>query len=256
MRGSLTSFTRRKSPGPAPPTATGGRELTDEERRLMPVGFEAVGEAVAAGRSPVAACAVLGRHLASDGASLGEALSGLAATCAAVGGAEPDFSATEALSVAWSEATLEFLHEVSCEDPLTGLATLPHLRSRLSEVYRDAQQRGTSVRSTRALVVVDVRPASRRMRPEAREAPFVRALRMAAVAQVFRAVFGGGETVTRVGPDRAVALVRRTPEIGDRIRLVRERVLGLDLVSDARVWVEGLPADGRLAVRVLSELTR
>ena len=49
-------------------------------------------------------------------------------------GDEPDFDATEALSVAWSEETLGYLHQVSCEDPLTGLATLAHLRARLAEL--------------------------------------------------------------------------------------------------------------------------
>ena len=81
-------------------------------------------------------------RLARDGADLGEALDGLRATYARVQGGEPDFRALRALCIAWSEETLGYLHQLSCEDPLTGLASLAHLRARLSEVYRGAEQGG------------------------------------------------------------------------------------------------------------------
>ena len=101
------------------------------------------------------------RALAQDGASLGEALSGLAATYHGLDAGSPPFPATAALSVAWSEVTLEFLHEVTCEDPLTGLSSVPHLRTRLTEVYREAERRGDSVRDTHALLVTDLTPPAR-----------------------------------------------------------------------------------------------
>ena len=116
----FTFSTRRRSAGA---TGTPGRELTDSERRALPLGFEAVGEALVSGTNPAAACAEVGRALARDGASLGEALDGLSATYERVLGREPAFAAAESLWVAWSEATLEFLHQLSCEDPLTGLAS-------------------------------------------------------------------------------------------------------------------------------------
>ena len=86
----------------------------------------------------IGACTVVGRDVARDGAALGEALSGLRATYHLVLGTPPAFEATEALSVAWSEATLQYLHDLSCEDPLTGLASLAHVRTRLDEIYREA----------------------------------------------------------------------------------------------------------------------
>ena len=100
--------------------------------------FEAIGEALASDADTTAACAVIGRDVARNGASLGEALDGLRATFTLMRGAPPDFESTEALAVAWSEATLEYLHQLSCEDPLTGLASLAHVRTRLAELYRDA----------------------------------------------------------------------------------------------------------------------
>src|SRR3954447_5929097 len=116
MRTTLTSLLRRK----VVETRASGGELTESVRRLLPPGFDAVGEALVSEGDPVPACAEVGRALAQDGASLGEALSGLCSTYGVLGKGSPSFGATEALSVAWSEATLEFMHEVTCVDPLTG----------------------------------------------------------------------------------------------------------------------------------------
>ena len=171
MRSTLSSFGRRGTEL----SWTPGRELSDAERRQVPPGFDAVAEALVSGRSPVAACAVVGQAAARDGAALAETLAGLARTFTALGGAVPEFAATEALSVAWSEATLEFLHELSCEDPLTGLASFSHLRTRAAELYREAEASGVPVSGTHALVVVDVVGAP----GEGAGAPFTRALRLA-----------------------------------------------------------------------------
>ena len=228
------------------------RRLTEAERRDVPLGYDAVAEALVAGRTPVAACAVVGRDLASDGASLGEALSGLGVTYAAIGAGVPDFTAAEALAVAWSEATLEFLNDVTCEDPLTGLASAPHLRARLAEVYRGAEREGTSVRRTHALVVVEVPP-----RPDGlvEAAPaFGRALGLAAVAEVLHDDFAGDETVARLGPDRVAALVRRTDELGEAVAGVRVALERLELPTTPLVWIEGLPGQRELAFRLLAEL--
>ena len=95
----------------------------------VPAHFEAVGERLASGHDASSACAVVGRKTARDGADLGEALDGLRATYALVKGGEPDFRALRALCVAWSEETLGYLHQLSCENPLTGLASLAHVRA-------------------------------------------------------------------------------------------------------------------------------
>lgn len=272
MRGSLTSFARRR----AVDSPTPGRELTASERQLLPLGFDAVAEALVSGSSPLAACAVVGRVLAGDGASLGEALSGLKETYIALGGAMPDFTAVEALSVAWSEATLEFLHDVSCDDPLTGLASMAHLRTRLAELYREAERSGTSVRDGHALVVIETKAGRPRAgvtaegsatRPgwEARDAsrsnpgdadPFTRALRLAGVADTVRTVFSGEETIARLGVDRLTALVRRTPDLGETVALLRSMLDDLDLSADVRMWIEGLPGHPDAGVRLLGELAR
>jgi GGDEF domain-containing protein len=272
MRGSLTSFARRRTVD----SQTPGRELTESERRQLPLGFDAVAEALVSGSCPVAACSVAGRVLAGDGASLGEALSGLKETYSALGGAVPDFAAVEAMSVAWSEATLEFLHDVSCEDPLTGLASMAHLRTRLVELYREAERSGETVREQHALVVIATRAGRRRggegsstwtgweARPTSEEegvpqgaaAHFQQALRLAAVADAVRTVFSGEETVARLGGNRLAVLVRRTRDLGETVAVLRTMLDDLDLSADTRMWIEGLPGHQDSGIRLLGELAR
>lgn len=243
MRSNLLPFARRRSAASAGAT---------QESESVPGGFQAVAEALQSGTSPVEACVVAGRALAWDGVSLGEALAGLRATCAVVGDDPPGLDTVEALSVAWSEATLEFLHDVSCEDPLTGLASLPHLRTRLAEVYREAERTARPVKGSHALFVVDVGGGTG---GDAPTDTFSRALRLAAVADALRTVFSGEETIARAGAHRVVALVRRTPELGESVVVTRAMLADLGMAG-ARTWIEGLPANAELGVRVLSELAR
>ena len=58
--------------------------------------------------------------------------------------------------MAWSDATLEYLHDLSCEDPLTGLASLAHVRTRLDEIYREAELTDVGVAGSHALVIVEL----------------------------------------------------------------------------------------------------
>ncbi len=229
-------------------------DLPDDLRHSLPSRFEAVGEALAEDGDVVAACSVAGRDVALDGAALGEGLSGLRVTYQLVRGTAPDLEATEALAVAWSEATLEYLHQLSCEDPLTGLASLAHVRSRLDEVYRESELTDVAVSGSHALVVVELRLRAPVGGPDS---PFTRALRLVRVAEALRAVFSGGETLARAGLNRAVALVSRTGDLGVSVGLLREFLADLDLGStDVRVWIEGLPDSAGSAARLLDELAR
>ncbi len=246
----FTSFGRRRS---AATELAPGSELPEALRQQLPMRFEAVGEALVSGTDATAACAVVGRDVARDGAALGEALSGLRATYQVVLGRAPDFYATEALSVAWSEATLEYLHDLSCEDPLTGLASLAHVRTRLSEIYREAELTDQGVHTSHALVIVDVRSRGGLDAPEHR---FTRALRLVQVTEAIRAVYSGGQTIGRLGLDRAVAVVGRTADLGLSVALLREFLGDLRISGDTRVWIEGLPASADSATRLLDDLAR
>ncbi len=227
--------TRTRRGATADPGARG--DLSSKLRAALPPRFEAVGEALASGSDSVVVCEVLGGDLARDGVSLAEAIDGLAATSRLVLGTEPAHVHTRALAVAWSEAMLGYLNDVSCDDPLTGLASLAHLRSRISEVYRGTGPAG------HALVVIATPPQP--------DDALTRAMHAARLGDTARTVFPGPETIGHVAPGRLVVLAGRDDRIGRRVGLLREMYS-----RHARVWIEGLPDSDEAAGRLLDELTR
>ena len=244
--GLFATFAKRSS------STTGGKsqELSERLRQQLPARFEAVGEALAAGSEAHAACAVVGRDLARDGVDLSEALHGLRSTFALVVEREPDFESTRALGIAWSDETLGYLHEVSCENPLTGMATLAHLRGRLAEIQRGAESRGTATESVYALVVVDVPLLA------GSTDHLASSLVMAQVASQVRLVFEGDETIGEASPTRLLVIAERD-DLGGRVSTLREL---LDEVtppdSVVRLWIEGLPPTAAATSTLLDELAR
>jgi hypothetical protein len=225
-------------------TGTGGR---------FPARFVAVGEALVAGNPAHAACAVVGRELARDGVDLGEALDGLRSTFALALGREPDFTSTEALSVAWSDETLGYLHQVSCENPLTGLATLAHLRARLAELQRGAEASGHQASTSHALVVVDLPSYDHAGGQDQIE----RALMMARMADRARLVFSGDESIGEASPSRLLVLAPRTDDLGLRVVVLRDLIADTASLGGAvRVWIEGLPSSHAAMAALLDELAR
>lgn len=236
-------------------SAPGGKsqELSERLRQKLPARFEAVGEALSAGTDAHAACAVVGRDLARDGVDLSEALHGLWSTFALVRGTEPDFEATRSLGIAWSDETLGYLHEVSCENPLTGLATLAHLRGRLAEIQRGAESRGVGGDVTHALIVVDVP----QLVGSGREVHLGGALAMASVAGQVRLVFEGEETVAEASPSRLLVLAERDDGLGARVSTLRDLLAEVAAPGAVlRVWIEGLPASPAATSVLLDELAR
>jgi GGDEF domain-containing protein len=228
-------------------------ELTQTLLAALPPEFEAVGEALASGSGALAeAYAVLGHRLAVDGISLDEALSGLDTTFRTVLGTAPTFDDTRALSVAWSESILGYLHRLSCEDPVTGLATMAHLQSRLSELYRAEALHG-SVADSYALVVLDVGPPT--VGEAVGTAVLTEDLRVVRAAEAIRTAFAGQETIGRLTRHRLTVLALRDERLGQRVALLR-RLLTHAEPADARVWIEGLPRTREAAAATLSELAR
>ncbi len=235
----------------APPTHPEARaELSEDLVAGLPLRFEAVGEALASGMGSVDACAVAGRELALDGVPLDEALDGLLATSSLVRGTEPGFGDVRALSEAWSEATLEYVHRLTCEDPVTGLSSLAHLQSRVSELYRGQLRERPSPQHTHALVVIEVtRPDRLR---STRGEPFTADLRTARYAETARTVFAGPETLGQLGPHRIVVVTDRDERLAQRVNLVSRMLARLE--GGARVWIEGLPPTSSGAAALLGEL--
>lgn len=232
--------------------------LSERVRTGLPPRFVAVGEALASGSGSAEACAVAGAAMAKDGASLDETLEALGSTYQSVLGVDPTFADVRAVGRAWSDATLSYLHQLACEDPLTGLASLAHVRSRLSELYRGELRSQDRVRETHALVIAEVWhevPAEPVASTSRRE--LSRSLRMTSLGEAARTVFAGGETIGKLGPERIVIVAERDDRLGQRVALLRRMartVLGP--ASSARVWIEGLPGADSTAALLLDELAR
>lgn len=220
----------------------------------LPAGFEALADALLFPGSAESAAADIATASAAAGAALDELLADIAETYRLVGFGEPSFEVTRSASVAWAEASLRYLHGQSCDDPLTGLASLSHLRSRLAEIYRKAEQLNLNVADTYAIVVVESPEP-----PESRERQVDKILRMVEVWECIRCVYGGGETLARLTPVRAGVLVERSVDLGETTATLRSLLLDRRLDEDGpdpRVWIEGLPATQDSAISLLDELAR
>lgn len=190
---------------------------------------------------------MVGRELAEGGASLEQSLAALRSTTLLVRGDQPRYEECEALSTGWSDSMLSFLHRLSCADPLTGLATLAHLRERIGETYRAlgaSGQRGEH--SDHSLVVVEMDRAGDRVEV---------AERVVLGGETARGVFAAGATVARVGTHCVAVLIRHDRRVEDRADLLRRMLESSDGV-DAAVRVEVLPAFEPAALALLDELAR
>lgn len=240
-------------------SATGPAVSTPEspDARLgLPHRFEAVGEALTSGSGLLDACAVAGQDLARDGASMQEVLESLRATSHRTAGGDPPFDAVSALLTAWGETTLGYLNQLSCDDPLTGLSSQAHLRSRLSELHRLPLAEGAV--AAHALVVCALPFGD-----DPSEQPvdhFTRAMRLARAGEMARTVFARDETVARVGMRRVAVLTRRDERLGRRVRVLRTLLEGAEGRrldgGVVRVWIEGLPDSDPASGMLLDELAR
>ncbi len=245
-----------------------GATLLEPVRMGLPPRFEAVAEMLAsgsdlasshaAGRPAVdtaEACAVAGAQLAKDGASLDEVLAALQTTYRVVRGTEPSYDDVRAIARAWSDTVLAYVHQMACEDPLTGLASLAHVRSRLSELYRGELRGSGRVRDSHALVVAELPPAPTPEPGDGHQHALTRTMRLTELGETARTVFSGTETIGRLGPDRVVVVAARDERLGQRVALLRRMARTVD-ASGVRCWIEGLPGDDAVAALLLDELAR
>lgn len=230
-------------------------ELSEAQRQALPPHLEAVGEALASGWGVEAPCEVAGRLLARQGASLEEALEALARTARVVTGGDPDHAAVRALAIAWSDATLAYLHRLSCDDPLTGLSSMPHLRGRIADLYRGE---GAPARDSHALVLVEASSLrattlAKDDGSRSRSDELAGTLLLGQLGARARTVFGGSETISRVGHARIAVLAGRE-RLGSRVAVLA-RMLE-EVGPPVRVWIEGLPGSDSAAAGLLDELAR
>ncbi|GAA2656857.1 hypothetical protein GCM10010412_027140 [Nonomuraea recticatena] len=150
-------------------------------------------KAVNRGHGLTRACMALGDARARAGVGIAEGMTDLAALFRLLGGADPPLAALRSFATGWAEAGFAPIGELRCEDPLTGLVSVAYLRTRLAEIYREGTAR------LHGLVVVTVTVAD----------TWERVAALLHVAALLREVFPLGDTLVRLGHDRAAALTTR-----------------------------------------------
>jgi hypothetical protein len=212
----------------------------DDDWRVAAV--DTVAAAAVRGAGLAAACARLGRERARGGVGIGEALTDLGALCYVLDGGEPPMDLVRPLAEGWAEAGLTSMTKATCEDPLTGLATLPYLRTRLGEVYREARQTGGCAADSHRLLVAEL---------PSRLDPWDRLSVLILVSNELRATFPGGETLALASSGRAFALVRAVPELRFRATGLRRNLAAL---HGTRLRLLKPPAREEEALRLLDGL--
>jgi GGDEF domain-containing protein len=148
-----------------------------------------------------------------------------------------------AVSLAWTDVACGDLAETAAVDPLSGLASVRYLRTRLAESYRAARAHGHAVGEEHALVVLALD-----VRDWRRVAPLTIAGEAAGV------VFDAGESIAVVGRGTVVVLAPRggLAERAAVLRrlLVRRLAAAEGMVGTPTVRIARLPAthDGACAL--------
>ena len=236
----LTSLPVVAPDGPMVVHPPASAEPTPARQTPLP-GWGSVGEALA-GQDRCATvlerCQTVGRDLAEAGASVREGLEGLRSTTLRVVSREPTFEETLALAEGWAEATLVWMHRLTCADPATGLATEAHLLQLLTDCYRNPDEHARLL-----LVVAELRT---------QQPVDIQDRRLSLVGGTAGSAFPDARAVARYGARRVVVLVARGPNVQPRVALLGKMLEDLPV----RIWVEPLPSTQESAVWLLDELAR
>ena len=203
------------------------------------------------GGDPAAASNRLGGERAAVGASLTDALLDLG--CGLDILKVPYRMRAEVsgqLSIGWANGlTRWFSRSRVCLDSLTELTTRDYLATRLRELYAEAEQTDQRLERSRVLVAVLVRPSAETLVTEQR---------MVAVGRALASVFVAGETLSRLGPNLAVALARRGEALNDQLVAVQLELAWAGLSgqpASARTWLEQLPRDLGSVDQLIDDMT-
>lgn len=203
-----------------------------------------VAAAVRAGADLAGPLRELGETRGRAGAGISETLDDLGALLAVTGHAGLPLALVKPVAEGWAEAGMASMTHAACEDPLTGLVTMPYLRTRLGEVYREALSDGTAPADTHRLLLVSL-PAS--------SSPWRRLARAVIIGHELRGAFPGGETLTLAATDRLVVLARACQSHDLASARLRR---GLAETYGARVRVFRLPSGHEEALRLIAWLAR
>lgn len=196
--------------------------------------------------------AVVAHEVGASAAQLGDPLEDLLTTIEVAyleaRASDPEYRVIKAAMTAWHEQMTLFNLEVSCEDPLTTMATLAHVRSRIEDAYRVAGTRCRAPEAEYALVLMQFAERPRAL-------PLEASMDVLRIARVLRLVFDADECFAPLTSRRYVVLAHRSRI--DRVGDLRT-VFAADGLDDAieRIWVESMPPSPDDVSWLLSELSR
>ena len=183
----------------------------------------------------------------SDGPGRDGSMPPALAVAPAVGRGPDGVRLLRAVSLAWTEVACGDLAETAAVDPLSGLATVRYLRTRLAEIYRGARAHGRAAGEEHALVVLalDVRD-------------WRRVVPLTIAGEAAGVVFDAGESIAVVGRGTVVVLAPRggLAERAAVLRrlLVRRLTAAEGVVGTPSVRIARLPASHEGACALLERL--
>lgn len=201
---------------------------------------DAVCEAHTAGEDLSEPCSRLGEARARSGVDIGRALIDLDAFGKAVGWDHVPLQLVRAMAEGWVEGGRG---RDTCQDPLTGLASEAYLRTRVSELYRSADDTVPAAFHHR-LVVVALDPALD---------PWRRAARLIVLGHELSRFFTRGESVCLVSRGRIAVVTQEGPALTTELDELRT---GVGWEHGAAVWTVPMPGTHREAAALLDGLGR
>ncbi len=213
---------------------------------------DAVTDALTDGRPDArAACETLGRQRAEAGVFLDEARADIRMAARVAGlNATATAELVDGLTIGWVEHAMDGFFAAPCMDPLTELASVPYLLTRLDEVRAEARMHGEQVELTHAFAVVKTGPTKDAVERETH---------MITVQVALRAAFPGGVTLARIGPNCAAALVPSSDPLvlSSSLSVLQSELdaaTGEGRLPRTRIWIERLPHDRSAMPALLREL--
>lgn len=211
---------------------------------LLPGQFLPVARALTDGQSAVGIVTGVASDYAQAGEGLPCLLDDLHAAYRALGLAGPGAAIVRSASEAWAESFMILFGRVSCEDPLTGLATANHLRLRLAELCRSSSSAGSPWSSGDAYLLLEVLLSCSslgRYSPRLERA-FRPELQLAVVGHAIRTVFPRTDTIASVGRHTVLAIAHESDCVDSSVQdLTRRAMDHLASGYSATVRVKPLP---------------
>ena len=226
--------------------------------------IDAVCSTALSGGDLTGALTALGRARADAGIGLGETLADLAALHAVLVNpesdelaiADPDATPSgllRSMALAWADVTVGKIAVSDVSDSLTGLVTPAYLRTRLAEVYREAEFCGRAAGQRYVLLTagLDLSAVNGWSKLAAK----------VLLADVLRSVFRGGETIATLGPSLDAVLFCKHERMAALVAGLRwmcaEKLAADPHLADVHapnVRLHPLPATYPEACRLLTDL--